>query len=128
MNISQVMVYARGDAVTNKARGKAVTGCGHATWGSAIRNITDGNEGNRSYKQGLSLEGASPWVQVDLSSTTDIQRIVVITTSGNHDRPATYNYVLMLVDASGQQTTYTCNFNKAMRSGICNGTYTFDLF
>ena len=118
-------MYARGDAATNKARGKAVTGSFAASYG-AHQNITDGNEGDRPHAQGLLIGGANSWAQVDLSSTTDIQRVVVITANGGQDYPINYNYTLQLLDASGQHTTYTCDFTKATRSGTNNGTYTFD--
>ena len=119
-------MYARGDAATNKAREKAVTGSTAACDGTAYQNITDGNEGDRPYQQGLFINGANQWAQVDLSSTTDIQRVVLIMPSGEQDDPITYNYTLQLLDASGQHTTYTCDFTKATRSGTNNGTYTFD--
>ena len=124
--ISQLLVYARGDTATNKARGKAVTGSAAATRG-AYQNITDGNEGDRPSHQGLLIDGANQWAQVKLSSTTDIQRVVVIMPSnGFDDVPITGNYTLELLDASGQHTTYTCDFTKATRSDTNNGTYTFD--
>ena len=119
-------MYARGDAATNKARGKAVTGSGAAFTGTAYQNITDGNEGDRPRQQGLYITGANQWAQVDLSSTADIQRVVIIMPIGCYDYPITYNYTLELLDASGQLTTYTCDFTKATRSGTKNGIYTFD--
>jgi len=125
LHISQLLVYARGDATSNAARGKAVTGSVAATQG-AYQKITDGELSNRSWQQGLCINGVNSWVRVDLSSATDIQRVVVIMPNGKHDWPITNKYTLQLLNTTGQFTLYTCDFDKAMRCGTNNGTYTFD--
>jgi len=124
--ISQLLVYAKGDEATNIAQGKAVTGSDAAA-GGAYQNIIDGNVGDRPYNDGLGIYGVNQWAQVDLSSATDIQRVVVIMPTNFQNIPIGNNYTLQaLLDVAGQQTTYTCNFSKATRSGTNNGTYTFD--